>query len=77
MTVTPASAAASQQAAVDAALLVLKSMGLSLDDLLSAGVKKRLRESVQFLAGKVRPLRGTSTEYHQRRGHHVRNIVQP
>ena len=36
MTTTPASPAASQQAAVDAALLVLKSMGLSLDDLTAA-----------------------------------------
>lgn len=33
MTAVPASPAASQQAAVDAALLVLKSMGLSLEDL--------------------------------------------
>ncbi|HTR95317.1 MAG TPA: site-specific integrase [Trebonia sp.] len=36
MTTSPASSALSQQAAVDAALLVLKSMGLSLNDLLSA-----------------------------------------
>ncbi len=36
MTTTPASPAASQQAAVDAALLVLKSMGLSVEDLTSA-----------------------------------------
>ncbi len=36
MTTTPTSPAASQQAAVDAALLVLKSMGLSLDDLTAA-----------------------------------------
>ncbi len=36
MTTTPTAAAASQQAAVDAALLVLKSMGLSLDDLTAA-----------------------------------------
>jgi hypothetical protein len=35
-TTTPASPAASQQAAVDAALLVLKSMGLSLADLTAA-----------------------------------------
>jgi integrase/recombinase XerC len=41
MTTAPTSAAASQQAAVDAALLVLKSMGLSLDDLLSAGSSNR------------------------------------
>ena len=41
MTTTPTSPAASQQAAVDAALLVLKSMGLSLDDLLSAGSSSR------------------------------------
>jgi len=36
MTAVPASPAASQQAAVDAALLVLKSMGLSLEDLTAA-----------------------------------------
>ena len=36
MTTTPAAPAASQQAAVEAALLVLKSMGLSLDDLTAA-----------------------------------------
>ena len=36
MTAAPASPAASQQAAVDAALLVLKSMGLSLEDLTAA-----------------------------------------
>jgi integrase/recombinase XerC len=41
VTTTPASPATSQQAAVDAALLVLKSMGLSLDDLLSAGSANR------------------------------------
>jgi len=41
VTTTPASPAASQQAAVDAALLVLKSMGLSLDDLLSATSNRR------------------------------------
>jgi hypothetical protein len=33
MTTTPAAPAASQRANIDAALLVLKSMGLSLDDL--------------------------------------------
>ena len=37
MTTTPAAPAASQQAAVDAALLVLKSMGLSLEDLTAPG----------------------------------------
>ena len=36
MTTLPASSASSQQATIDAALLVLKSMGLSLDDLTSA-----------------------------------------
>jgi hypothetical protein len=36
MTAAPASPVVSQQAAVDAALLVLKSMGLSLDDLTAA-----------------------------------------
>jgi integrase/recombinase XerC len=36
MTAAPASPAASQEAAVDAALLVLKSMGLSLEDLSAA-----------------------------------------
>ena len=36
MTTSPASSASSQQANVDAALLVLKSMGLSLDDLTAA-----------------------------------------
>jgi integrase/recombinase XerC len=41
MTITPTSAAASQQANIDAALLVLKSMGLSLDDLLSVGSSNR------------------------------------
>jgi hypothetical protein len=41
VTTTPDSPATSQQAAVDAALLVLKSMGLSLDDLLSAGTANR------------------------------------
>jgi integrase/recombinase XerC len=37
MTTTPASPAAPQQATVDAALLVLKSMGLSLEDLAAPG----------------------------------------
>jgi hypothetical protein len=36
MTTVPGSPPASQQAAVDAALLVLKSMGLSLEDLTAA-----------------------------------------
>jgi hypothetical protein len=36
MTVAPASPAASQQAAVDAALLILERMGLSPDDLTTA-----------------------------------------
>jgi len=50
VTATPASPAASQQAAVDAALLVLKSMGLSLDDL-TALVGDRLNHA--FGAGRV------------------------
>jgi hypothetical protein len=37
MTATPVSPAVSQQAAVDAALLVLKSMGLSLNELTAPG----------------------------------------
>jgi integrase/recombinase XerC len=41
VTTTPDSPATSQQVAVGAALLVLKSMGLSLDDLLSAGSSNR------------------------------------
>ncbi|HEX7162499.1 MAG TPA: site-specific integrase [Trebonia sp.] len=41
MTTAGTSAAASQQANVDAALLVLKSMGLSLDDLLSASSNRK------------------------------------
>jgi integrase len=41
MTITPTSPAASQQAAVDAALIVLKSMGLSLDDLTAAPSSRR------------------------------------
>ena len=36
MTTTSATPAASQQAAIDAARLVLQSMGLSLDDLIAA-----------------------------------------
>ena len=40
MTTIPASPAASQQAAVEAALLVLKSMGLSLEDLTAAPSKR-------------------------------------
>ena len=47
MTAVPASPAVSQQAAVDAALLVLKSMGLSLDDLTAA---PRQRTSVPTFA---------------------------
>ena len=41
MTAIPASPAVSQQAAVDAALLVLKSMGLSLEDLTAASPGQR------------------------------------
>ena len=47
MTAVPASPTVSQQAAVDAALLVLKSMGLSLDDLTAA---PRQRTSVPTFA---------------------------
>jgi len=45
MTAVPASPAASQQAAVDAALLVLKSMGLSLDDLAAPRTGRPCRPS--------------------------------
>jgi integrase/recombinase XerC len=41
MTVTPVSLAASQQAAVDAALLILERMGLSPDDLTAAATAQR------------------------------------
>jgi hypothetical protein len=41
MTTSPASSASSQQANIDAALLVLKSMGLSLDDLTAAPSNRR------------------------------------
>ena len=41
MTITPSSPAASQQAAVDAARLVLQSMGLSLDDLTAAPANRK------------------------------------
>jgi hypothetical protein len=47
MTTTPASPAASQQAAVDAALLILERMGLSPDDLTAA---PRQRPSVPTFA---------------------------
>jgi hypothetical protein len=50
MTTVPASPAASQQAAVDAALLVLKSMGLSPEDLTAA---PRQRPTVPTFAGYV------------------------
>jgi hypothetical protein len=48
MTTTPASPAASQQAAVDATLLILERMGLSPDDLTAA---PRQRPSVPTFAG--------------------------
>jgi hypothetical protein len=59
VTVTPAAPAASQQAAVDAALLVLKSMGLSVDDLLSASSNRppvpTFAEYVPVVAATVTP----------------------
>jgi integrase/recombinase XerC len=63
MTATPS---ASQQAAVEAALLVLKSMGLSPDDLLSAGSSNRspvptFAEYVPVVAATVTP--GTLRAY--------------
>jgi hypothetical protein len=66
VTTTPTFPAASQQAAVDAALLVLKSMGLSLDDLLSAGSANRkpvptFAEYVPVVAATVTP--GTLRAY--------------
>jgi hypothetical protein len=51
MSTTPVSPAASQQAAVDAALLVLKSMGLSVEDLTTAAA--RLRPPVPTFADYV------------------------
>ena len=48
MTTIPTSAPASQQAAVDAALLVLKSMGLSLEDLTAAHYRPATQLSAQF-----------------------------
>ena len=65
MTVAPAAPAASQQAAVDAALLVLKSMGLSLDDLTAAPSNRRpvptFAEYVPVVAATVTP--GTLRAY--------------
>ena len=65
MTAAPASPAASQQAAVDAALLVLKSMGLSLDDLTAAssnrGPVPTFAEYVPVVSGTVTP--GTLRAY--------------
>jgi integrase len=67
VTTTPDSPATSQQQAnIDAALLVLKSMGLSLDDLLSAGSSNRppvptFAEYVPVVAATVTP--GTLRAY--------------
>jgi hypothetical protein len=65
MTTTPAAPAAPQQAAVDAALLVLKSMGLSPDDLTAAPSNRRpvptFAEYVPVVAGTVTP--GTLRAY--------------
>ena len=54
---SPNSPAGSQQAAVDAALLVLKSMGLSLDDLTAA---PRDRAAVPTFAVSSKPRPGSS-----------------
>ncbi len=65
MTTTPASPAASQQAAVDAALLVLKSMGLSLEDLTAAPTSRKpaptFAEYVPVVSATVTP--GTLRAY--------------
>jgi integrase/recombinase XerC len=65
MTITPSSPAASQQAAVDAALLVLKSMGLSLDDLTAVPSDRKptptFAEYVPVMRGLVTP--GTLKTY--------------
>ncbi len=65
MTTTPTSPAASQQAAVDAALLVLKSMGLSLEDLTAAPSNRKpaptFAEYVPVVAATVTP--GTLRAY--------------
>jgi hypothetical protein len=65
MTTTPAAPAASQQAAVDAALLVLKSMGLSPDDLTAAPPSRppvpTFAEYVPVVAATVTP--GTLRAY--------------
>jgi len=59
MTITPTSPAASQQAAVDAALLILERMGLSPDDLTAA---PRQRPSVPTFAGYVPVVSATVTD---------------
>ena len=70
MTATPTSPAASQQAAVDAALLVLKSMGLSLDDL------RRPREpAARPHLRRVRP--GRVRRGHRRHPQGVRLLLEP
>jgi integrase/recombinase XerC len=65
MTTAPAAPAVSQQAAVDAALLVLKSMGLSLDDLTAAPSNRppvpTFAEYVPVVAATVTP--GTLRAY--------------
>lgn len=58
MTTVPTAPASSQQAAVDAALLVLKSMGLSLEDLTAA---PRQRPSVPTFADYVPVVSATVT----------------
>ena len=75
MTAVPASPAVSQQAAVDAALLVLKSMGLSLDDLTAAPSNRppvpTFAEYVPVVAATVTP--GTLRAY---RPYWKRTVVQ-
>jgi site-specific recombinase XerD len=65
MTTAPAAPAASQQAAADAALLVLKSMGLSVDDLTAAPLSRppvpTFAEYVPVVAATVTP--GTLRAY--------------
>jgi hypothetical protein len=68
-TTTPAAPAVSRQAAVDAALLILKSMGLSLDDLTAAPSSRppvpTFAEYVPVVAATVTP--GTWTSRRRRR----------
>jgi len=51
----PNSPAGSQQAAVDAALVVLKSMGLSLDDLTAAAARPGRRADVRPITSRSWP----------------------